>query len=85
MPALHWIRNQLRDIWLGCTQTNAAFSSTKFFSSVAYVTVTWVVVHQELLGRLSTETVLVFLGTVAGHNVLLRSIAAKKEQPEEQK
>lgn len=74
-----WLQTQCRDVWLGCTTIDGHFSNTRFFGSIAYATVTWVIVHQELAGRLSTEIVLVFLGTVAGHNVLLRGLDVKKD------
>lgn len=67
-----WLKEQIGDLYNGLSQTDGKFSSTKFFSSVAYATITWVVVHQELKGTLTTEMVLVYGGLVAGHNVLLR-------------
>lgn len=75
-----WICNKVTALWCGLVCTDAVFSSTKFFSSVAYSVTTWVVVHQELAGTLSTELVLIYLGVVAGHNTLLRTLRPNKEE-----
>lgn len=74
-----WLRQEADEFWLGLTHTNDVFSSTKFFSSIAYIAATWVVIHQELASTLSTELFLIYLGVVAGHNVLLRRFASKEE------
>lgn len=76
-----WLANEARELYDGLTATNGTFSSTKTFSSVAYITATWVIVYLTLYDRISTEILLVYLGTVAGHNVLLRKFSPVKGKP----
>lgn len=76
---LNWTKRELRDLYTGLTHTDGEFSNTKTFSSLAYAVASWVVIHQELNSTLSVEMMLVYLGTVAGHNVLLRTNLVKKD------
>lgn len=73
--------NFIKNLWIGLTYTHGEFSSTKFFSSVAYGISSWIIIHSELKSTLSTDFFALYLGVVAGHNVLLRTFA---KNPKEQ-
>lgn len=73
-----WIRNQLRDLYLGLTTgSDGRFSHTTFWSSVGHCTATWIVVKMVLASTLTAEIFAIYLVTIAGHNAANKLIALK--------
>lgn len=75
----------LISLWQGLTWSDGRMSHTKFWSSVAYAVATWVIIYTTINSGISTELLAIYIGTVAGHNILLRSkfMGVKTAEPED--
>ena len=66
--------NTLRQLWRHLTYgADGTPSTLTFWTSVAYLTVTFVVIWQTVQDQISTELILVYLGAVAGQTFATRA------------